>query len=523
MGVGEWKAWDRKQLDAHGVAVDEVDRWRSRLRGATRWAAIERPATLGDGIEAIDPAEHDELCATHAEAASAGRFSKFVPASGAATRMFRELLHYQRGPGRGATWDAIRAEADRDVAEARAVIAFAAALPDLALELPLREAPALLGVGIEQALGGVSAMPLLDALLSEAGLALAELPKGLLPFHRQAGGTRTAFEEQIAEAAAYCQDGRGRVRVHFTVSPAHRARVQSLIEQVQARLSAADDFCPSIEISEQKRSTDVLVFDAAGEPLRDAAGALVLRPAGHGALIENLDEMGADLVYIKNIDNVQPAGRRESTVLWKRLLGGLLVRLEREVRWHVRRLQERDPDDRVLAEADRFLRESLHVAATMPDSLDGRESVRARLLHALHRPLRVCGMVRNAGEPGGGPFWIASADRPKALQIVEAAQVDPTDAHRQRLLAGSTHFNPVDLVCAVRDAAGRPFELLRFVDDEASIVTRKVVDGVEQTVLERPGLWNGAMAGWNTIFVEVPLATFTPVKTILDLARPEHR
>ncbi|MDQ1349050.1 MAG: hypothetical protein QG573_2428, partial [Acidobacteriota bacterium] len=173
-------------------------------------------------------------------------------------------------------------------------------------------------------------------------------------------------------------------------------------------------------------------------------------------------------------------------------------------------------------EAGRFLRESLHVRFAMPEGPDGRESLRARLLHALHRPLRVCGMVRNTGEPGGGPFWVASADRPESLQIVEAAQVDPTDADRQRLLRGSTHFNPVDLVCAVRDAAGRPFDLLRFVDDEASIVTRKVVDGVEQTVLERPGLWNGAMAGWNTLFVEVPAWTFAPVKTVLDLARPEH-
>jgi hypothetical protein len=308
-------------------------------------------------------------------------------------------------------------------------------------------------------------------------LDLDRRPKGLIPFHSYPDRSRTAFEEHLVEAAAYTRGADGRCRLHFTVSPEHLTGFEELLDRVgegyAERLGARFE----VGFSVQKPRTDTLAADEDGRPLHDSAGRLHLRPGGHGSLIENLNDLRGDLVFVKNIDNVQPDRSRSVTVEWKKLLAGYLVKLERE----------------------------------------------ASSLLRLNRPLRVCGVVPNTGEPGGGPFWVRHGDGTTSRQIVETAQVDASDDAQQRLLRSSTHFNPVDLVCAVRDADGKPHDLREFVDQEAVIITRKTVGGREVRALERPGLWNGGMAGWNTVFVEVPLETFTPVKTVLDLLRPEHQ
>jgi hypothetical protein len=275
-----------------------------------------------------------------------------------------------------------------------------------------------------------------------------------------------------------------------------------------------------VSVSVQSPATDTLAVEPDGRVLRDEQGRLVLRPGGHGSLLRNLDALQGDLVYVKNIDNVQPEGRQAAMADWKRALAGLLLRLREQVVAQLDRLRVPAPDEGVLLQVRDFVRRHLHVAAPGPG---GPSDLRAWLVDRLDRPLRVCGVVPNAGEPGGGPFWVRGRDGAVTLQIVESAQVDPHDEEQRRIFASSTHFNPVDLVCAVRDAAGRPHDLDRFVDPDAVIVTVKSEGGREVRVLERPGLWNGGMAGWSTVFVEVPLETFSPVKSVMDLLREEHR
>jgi len=301
--------------------------------------------------------------------------------------------------------------------------------------------------------------------------ALAALPKGLLPFHRYAGTSRTPFEEHLVEAAATVRDANGNCRLHVTVSPEHRAAFARVLESARPRLERETEARFVVEFSEQSPSTDTVALDESGHLLRDAEGRILFRPGGHGALLKNLEESGGDVVLVKNIDNVVPDARRAPTILWKRLLAGFLVRRERA--------------------SDR------------------------------QRPIRICGVVRNEGEPGGGPFWVAGPEG-ESRQIVESAQVDLLERGQAAIWGKATHFNPVDLVCSLRDAAGRPFDLSRFVDERAVFVAKKTHEGRALLALERPGLWNGAMAHWETVFVEVPKETFAPVKTILDLLRPEH-
>jgi hypothetical protein len=325
------------------------------------------------------------------------------------------------------------------------------------------------------------------------------MPKGLIPFHRYGDGVRTALEEHLAEAAETVD------RMYVTVAPEH----------LHAFRLHADRAVPGHGIvwSVQRASTDTIAGDPAGGPFVTDDGRLVLRPSGHGALLANLQEVDADVVLVKNIDNVQRKGRREATIRWKKILGGRLVEIQREVHLHVARLRGSDVDAAALAEAAAAARRLFGIEATAGPAL----------LEALDRPIRVCGVVRNTGEPGGGPFWVRGKDGSVSRQIVEGAQVDPAREDQKAIFAASTHFNPVDLACGMRDAAGTTFSLKKFVDPKTSIVTRKSQAGRELVALERPGLWNGAMAGWLTAFVEVPMETFTPVKTVMDLLRPEHQ
>jgi hypothetical protein len=309
--------------------------------------------------------------------------------------------------------------------------------------------------------------------------------------------------------------------LHFTVSPEHRAGFDRLFRTVAPDYEKRLDVRYEVNDSVQKPSTDTIAVDGSGRPLRDADGQLLFRPGGHGALIENLADLEGDLVYVKNIDNVQPDHLREPTRIWKRMLAGHLVHLERRAHGYVARLRRAEAPAAVLADALRFAREELNIALGEREA--SSTTLQPLLLDRLDRPLRVCGVVPNTGEPGGGPFWVVDGDGRESVQIVETAQIDPGDSDQQTRLRQATHFNPVDLVVAVRDAEGRPHDLRSFIDPDAVIVTRKSAEGRELLALERPGLWNGAMARWNTVFVEVPLATFSPVKSVLDLLRAEHR
>ncbi|HEX5855819.1 MAG TPA: DUF4301 family protein [Thermoanaerobaculia bacterium] len=412
---------DRARIEAQGLTLEEVERQAALLRHPPPAAVLLRPCTAGDGVTRIDEGDHAALLALASEAARAGRLSKFVPASGAASRMFEFLRSSDPG--------------HPDVRRFR-----------------------------ENA----------SSFAFEAGdlQALAALPKGLLPFHRYAGTVRTPFEEHLVEAAATVRDAAGVCRIHVTVSPEHRSAFDVVLEQARPRLERETGTRFEVRFSEQSPSTDTVAIDERGRLFRDSEGRLLFRPGGHGALLKNLAESGGDVVLVKNIDNVVPDDLRAPTLLWKRLLSGLLVRIERTI-----------PRD---------------------------------------RPLRACGVVRNEGEPGGGPFWVEGPGG-ETPQIVESAQVDLTNPEQAAIWNAATHFNPVDLACSLRDASGRPFDLRRFVDERAVFIAKKTHGGRTLFALERPGLWNGAMALWETTFVEVPIETFTPVKTALDLLRPEHQ
>ena len=497
-----------------GIDPAEAARHVALLAHPPAAARLARPCTRGDGIERIAEERHRDLLSLFEEAEKTGRLSKFVPASGAASRMFQSLRKALDDPE--ATWFEWNDRAKEGDKSASEVVRFVESLDELPFAAELRAA-----AGAE-----VFADPrgrlreLLAAALLRPGLGLSSLPKGLVPFHLEEEGSRTPFEEQLVEAALTVRAHSGRTSIHFTVAGDAQGDFEALLERhrdgLQRRLHAQFQ----VTFSVQERCTDTLAAGLDGLPLRTAEGELLFRPGGHGALLGNLAALGGDIVFVKNIDNVVPDARKGPTLLWKKLLAGRLIEVERRVRHLVSLLDGGDAT--AAAEALSFLRETFGDATAEADTLPSAERVawvRARLA----RPLRVCGVVRNQGEPGGGPFWVRSRDGRLSRQIVESVEVDLADPTQEALWASGTHFNPVDLVLSLRDATGRPWDLSRFVDEEAVFISKKSHGGVELLALERPGLWNGAMAFWNTLFVEVPIETFAPVKSVLDLLRPEHR
>ena len=483
---------DRADLARRGIDEPELLRQIDSLRRGRVFTRVDRPCTPEDGVARLTPDEQQACVESQREAAATGRFLKFVPASGAATRMFKDLI---------AALGEVDANATDAEGAAGAVERLAAELDRFPFADLLREAATDDGRG--------DATALAEALVGERGLGFHRLPKGLLPFHRDARGeVRTAFEEHLHEAIETIRDADGQCRLHFTVSPEHRARFLAHFAEVVAR-RGDEGVRFEIDWSEQDPSTDTVALDTGGGLARDADGRLLFRPGGHGALIGNLERLGADLVYVKNIDNVQPAAQAATTWHWKRVLGGRLVQLERERATLLGAAREGRAD---LDEVNDFLARVGRVAIASPDDVTA----------ALDRPLRVCGVVENTGEPGGGPFFVKENGGATA-QIVEAAQIDVRCETQREPLMSATHFNPVDLVCSLRRPDGTSYSLSEFIDPGAAIVATKGVAGRDRLVMERPGLWNGAMAGWLTAFVEVPLATFSPVKTIFDLLRPEHQ
>jgi hypothetical protein len=351
---------------------------------------------------------------------------------------------------------------------------------------------------------------------------VARAPKGLLAFHDDHGAPRTPFEEQLTEGALTAT-GPTACRLHFTVSPQHLPGFASLLDRVRTLFEAQYGGAFAVDFSVQKPSTDMLAVDLDNEPFRQPNGSLLFRPGGHGSLIENLSDLQGDIVFIKNIDNVTTPAQSGPTVLWKKLLAGYLVRMQEKVFRCIENLEGPQQSAADLEAAAQLVRADLQLG--IPDTLAaaGPEDLRLHLLQVLQRPIRVCGMVRNTGEPGGGPFWVRDANGNLTRQIVERDQTDRQSPEQQAHFDNGTHFNPVDLVCGMRDARGRAFDLHQFIDADAVFLSQKSSGGRALKALERPGLWNGAMAGWLTLFVEVPLETFNPVKTVLDLLRPAHQ
>lgn len=434
---------------------------------------------------------------------------KFVPASGAASRMFKDVFAF--------------VDAAYDMPQSAFEKTFFERINDAAFYADLNAAcQQLHGEGIDQLLKEGKYKAVASAMLGKEGLNYGALPKGLLKFHSYAEGARTPLEEHLVEGALYACQEDGTVNVHFTVSPEHRALFETLVSEKAEVYAKQFGATFHVSFSEQKSSTDTVAANADNTPFRNADGSLLFRPGGHGALIENLNEIDADVVFIKNIDNVVPDRLKEETVENKKLLAGILVDLQKQAFAYLEKLESGCYNTNELLEMLQFLQKRICLKNPNAKSLEDTE-LAMYLKRKLNRPFRVCGMVRNVGEPGGGPFLAYNQDGTISLQILESSQIDMADPDKKAMFENGTHFNPVDLVCGLKDYKGNRFDLPKYVDHNTGFISHKSKDGKELKALELPGLWNGAMSDWNTVFVEVPLGTFNPVKTVNDLYREQHQ
>ncbi len=513
---------DRLQMQRLGISEDQVRAQIQVFRKSLFFARLRRPCTPGDGIQQISPDALEHFIELHEEAAREGRFTKFVPASGAASRMFK-LLFEIYGQNKCPSMKEFRKQADRGDPRAKEFLCFCDGIRRLPLFDDLELMGNEKGFSVDRLLEQGRWQRILEYLLTEQGLNCGFLPKGLLKFHRYPSGNRTALEEHLVEAVHTVRDKNGICRVHLTVSPEHEEPFCQCFEKIRSGYEQQFQCLLEVTFSIQKHSTDTIAVDLENRPFREEDGRLLFRPGGHGAILSNLEDIQGDLIYVKNIDNILPDPIREPTILWKKALGGFLVEIQRTVHEYVKRLTEGSKDTGLFEAAMEFVRERLFIPEPQIFRRWPAQEKRDYLLKRLNRPLRVCGMVKNEGEPGGGPFWVEGKDGNLSLQIVEGAEVDPRSSGQQAIWRASTHFNPVDLVCAVKDFRGRPFPLKNYVNPEAVFISQKSKDGRDLKSLELPGLWNGGMAEWMTFFVEVPITTFNPVKTINDLFKAEHQ
>ena len=433
---------------------------------------------------------------------------KFVPASGAASRMFKNMFEFL-----GADYDVPTTDFEKKFFNNIKNFAFYSDLDAACVKNN--------GKGIDILLPEGNYKAVVANLLESAGLNYGALPKGLLKFHKYEDGVRTPLEEHLVEGALYAAGKSGEVNVHFTVSTEHRELFAKLVEEKVAQYAAKYGIKYNISFSEQKPSTDTVAADMENKPFRDN-GKLLFRPGGHGALIENLNDLDADIVFIKNIDNVVPDRLKADTVTYKKLLAGVLVTLQKQAFEYLQLLDSGNYRHDELENIIRFVQQQLHCRKDDIKDMEDADLV-IYLRKKLNRPMRVCGMVKNVGEPGGGPFLAYNPDGTVSLQILESSQIDMNDPEKKAMLEKGTHFNPVDLVCAVRDYKGNKFNLVNYVDKATGFISYKSKGGKELKALELPGLWNGSMSDWNTVFVEVPLSTFNPVKTVNDLLREQHQ
>ncbi|MFB3884162.1 MAG: DUF4301 family protein [Thermodesulfobacteriota bacterium] len=515
-------AKDRLQIKSLGLSEEEVRRQIQILELSPPRIRLHRPCTVGDGIQQINAEDLKTYIALQERAAGEGRFMKFVPASGVASRMFQLLFKVYYQPPRSSK-DPLPGPADREVPEARGFISFQEGIKRFAFFDDLKHLMADHGLQVEELIAQGQWHEILRYLLTEEGLNYGALPKGLLKFHRCPSGSRTAFEEHLIEAGHTVRDREGICHLCFTVSPEHEDAFRRFFERIKPQYEQLCQARFEVAFSIQKHSTDAIAVDLENRPFREKDGRLLFRPGGHGALLVNLNDLQGDLVYVRNIDNVAGDRLNEAIIAWKKALGGILVKIQGIVHRYVKELTESGDDHGLIEEAKTFVREKLLIPEPQGFKRWTPKRQRDFLLNRLNRPIRVCGMVENAGEPGGAPFWVKGRDGRLSLQIVESAQVDSTSSKQQKIWNASTHFNPVDLVCGLKDFEGRPFDLHRYGDPEAVFISQKSKDGQALKSLEWPGLWNGAMFDWITLFIEVPRMTFNPVKTINDLLRPGHQ
>ena len=500
---------DLKQLAQKGISEQQIETQLGQFKTGFPFLKLEAAAAIGHGIVAPTSDEGRKYVDAWQKYKAAGkRVVKFVPASGAASRMFKDMFAFV-----DADYDKPTTDFEKKYFDNIDKFAFYGELDAVCQKNN--------GKGIKELVKEGNFKAVAANMLKAEGLNYGQLPKGLLLFHNYPEGPRTPMEEHLVEGALYAASN-GEAHVHFTVSHEHMELFKQKVAQKADMYAKKYGIAYDITFSEQKPSTDTVAANPDGTPFRNSDGSLLFRPGGHGALIENLNEIEADVIFVKNIDNVVPDRLKGDTVLWKQIIAGVLVTLQKKAFEYLELLDSGKYTHEQIEEIIRFVQNDLCCRKADIKELEDADLV-IYLRKKLNRPMRVCGVVKNVGEPGGGPFLTYNQDGTVSLQILESSQIDKSNKEYMEMFTKGTHFNPVDLVCAVKDYKGNAFDLPKFVDPTTGFISQKSKSGKELQALELPGLWNGAMSDWSTIFVEVPLSTFNPVKTVNDLLRDQHQ
>lgn len=503
---------DIEQLSKKGITDVEFENQIENFQKGFPYINLAGAATVGDGIVHLSDVDAKEYADFFEKNSKELSMIKFVPASGAASRMFKDLIDL-----------ALKYDESDDKSGFNSIISCLNKIEKLAFVKELEKVLQANNLDLDTLIFEKKYSTIAHYILDKEGLGYQFKPKAMLLFHKYAEGSRTAFEEHLVEGAIYAKMLDNTVHLHFTISPEHRVLFENKIKEVVPKLEDNFGVRFDIQFSEQMGKTDMVALDKNGELVRNADGTILFRPGGHGALIENLNALEADLIFIKNIDNVTTDAQRNTTYLYKKALAGYLLSIQSQVFRYLRELEALSVNDITLSQIEGFAVKMLNVRFSMTYFSRSKRERITYLIKKLNRPIRVCGMVRNEGEPGGGPYWVRKENGHKHLQIIEASQIDFANPFQVEMVQKSSHFNPVDLICGVRNYKGNKFNLKNYVDKKTGFISQKKQNGIEMTIQELPGLWNGSMADWNTIFVEVPIETFTPVKTLEDLLRREHQ
>jgi hypothetical protein len=506
---------DIDQIVVRGSQIEIVAQQIENFKTSFPFLKIIEAASISHGIIKLSDEEIDKYISFFVEKVAEGiELLKFVPASGAASRMFKSLFT--------ALEDLQKGKEHSEVIKEKEVAIFLDQLDQFAFYDDLKQLAAKENIAIED----VPLKKLLEWKLLEQGLNYGNLPKGLLKFHTYPDGYRTPLEEHFVEGAAYSKNHSAIVQLHFTVSPEHQRHFEKHVAEILPKYEQLFGVKYQVTFSQQKPSTDTIAVTPENEPFRNKDGSLLFRPAGHGALLENLNDLEADIIFIKNIDNVVPDQLKKPTIDYKKALAGVLLNFQEEIFYYQKTLKEHhysSLESAFYAEASNFLENVLNIIPPQNQYYTEKDELYRYFSSKFNRPIRVCGMVKNEGEPGGGPFFAQNSDGSVSLQIVESSQIDFKDPEQAAIAHNASYFNPVDLVCAVKNYKGEKYNLLNFSDPETGFISTKSKDGKVLKAQELPGLWNGAMSDWNTLFVEVSVETFNPVKTVSDLLRKEHQ
>lgn len=503
------------QLEEKGINPDQVLRQLETFKKGISPVNLVKPALPNDGIEFFDKKEIDFYISYFQKEKSGITIQKFVPASGAASRMFKQLFEASN------ELKLLNDKQFEALSKMPEILSFINELDKYPFYEDLQEICKAKGTSIESLKKDGKFLVILDYLLNPEGLSYGQLPKGLLKFHKYSTGTRTAFEEHFNEASLFLKDEENRINLHFTVSPEHQRLFSALSEYLKAKYLKNKDIKFDISFSVQKPSTDTIAADKNNDPFLTENNKLLFRPGGHGALLQNMQELNQDLIFVGNIDNVAPDRTQEMRVRYKQLLAGVLLERVQKIHNYLKKL-DANISSELKTEIIEFVKK--YISEDTGNELNNlnRDDFRTKAFLILNRPIRICGMVKNVGEPGGGPFWVKDKNGTISKQIIESSQIDLKDPTQNQIFKNSSHFNPVDLVCYMKNYKNQKFNLEDFRDSEMAFISEKSQGSSTLKALELPGLWNGSMAGWISFFVDVPIETFSPVKTIFDLIREEH-